>query len=383
MWFVNKTKYLALKEQFAQCESEKLQLSEQLEACQQEVERIEAERLSNITDHTEKNTINSLWGGTSQKLTDIREQSASFANSLADERKNLVDAGSLFAQATMSLASLSQSLGEIRNDSIASQKRIESVNKVTKEIGGFVGLIKGIADQTNLLALNAAIEAARAGEQGRGFAVVADEVRDLANRTGESTSQISELMADISEQADKATDGIRATTVKAESMTTNTELLLQTVNEVLNISDSMKVVISRASYSTFITTVMMDHIVWKNDVYKRLIADGINATDDITDHHQCRLGRWYFEGNGKKLFSNLPSFQPLDKPHEQVHKNGLDALNLYAAGDRHGAIEALQRMESASIEVQSLLEEMIEDLLESVNDIQVVSQQTAGEIEVF
>ncbi len=97
-------------------------------------------------------------------------------------------------------ASLEQIAGALNSTATV----INTLGQRSQEIGGIVGVITAIADQTNLLALNAAIEAARAGEQGRGFAVVADEVRNLASRTREATDEISQMINSIQQETGNA-----------------------------------------------------------------------------------------------------------------------------------------------------------------------------------
>jgi len=127
-------------------------------------------------------------------------------------------------------------------------------------------------------------------------------------------------------------------------------------------------VINQASYASFVTTVMLDHIDWKQGIYQRLQYPKEDTTQDIVSHHHCRLGKWYFEGEGKNSFAHLQSYHDMDEPHQAVHVNGVEALNANREGDRDKTIHHLKLMEDASNQVQTCLDLMINEIIKEVKE---------------
>ena len=177
---------------------------------------------------------------TTQEVADNSLNASDFTDRAASEASS---GREVMAQAASTIKELDQQVKSVSDV-------IDSVDTGSKEISSVLDVINGIAEQTNLLALNAAIEAARAGEAGRGFAVVADEVRALATRTAESTSEIQHMIENLQSQTQQAVEAIKISQKQASvgvEHVQNADLALQQVSEVVSNINDMNAHIATAS----------------------------------------------------------------------------------------------------------------------------------------
>ena len=287
----------------------------------------------------------------------IRESVLSSYQQIDSESESISDINEIFDASSVALKQIIEDMEILSSKMGNMSERIAGLSDTADNINKFVSTITSISDQTNLLALNAAIEAARAGDAGRGFSVVADEVRALANETNKSASEVAELVQGIIQSTRAAVGSVTELQSNNSHLAEGVTSLNGSYDKMVKCCSSMKDTIRDSSHKTFIQTVKLDHMVWKSEVYAVICGKSNKSANDFADHASCRLGKWYSAHQIDKI-GKSDAFKKLEKPHSDVHAYGVKAMQAAKSNDKDTADSFLRKMESASREVMGLLDRL-------------------------
>ncbi len=334
----------------------------------------------------------------------IREYSAHIADEMNITQKMVTDSTSAVNEFITTMSEITRSVTETTD-------KVGSLMAFSQEIANIAETIKGIAFQTNLLSLNANVEAAKAGPAGRGFAVVAKEVGNLARRSSEATKAIDELvrntqtemtnivtaMSDsaeavkagqasiehVGEQTEEIRSKMDAVTLNAAQISATlreqgaaTEEVASGINEIAtasassvanvdnlvnglskeetHISEALAQLATKEVPNKVIKLAQSDHVIWKKKLTAMIAGKEQLVAHELADHHTCRLGKWYDQVSDPNIRSNL-AFKELIEPHEEVHAHGKQAVTYYNRGDLASAMQEIQLVNEASEEVLAML----------------------------
>jgi methyl-accepting chemotaxis protein len=367
----------------------------------------------------------------SEKLASQTSTVATSGEEMSATSGNIAQNCQLASEGAQSAALAAQRGAEVVDKTVAvmsqiaekvqeSARTVESLGTRSNQIGAIIGTIEDIADQTNLLALNAAIEAARAGEQGRGFAVVADEVRALAERTTKATREIGEMikaiqqetagavtameqgvrqveagtteaahsgeaLRDILEQINSVAMQVSQIATAAEQQTATTAEISNNIHQITSIiqstaSEAHESAMSASKMNELAEELMgglgkfkLDesvllalykaksaHMIFIGKIKSHLDGSARIDPNALPTHLTCAFGKWY-QTKGHETCGHNGYFREIDAPHAKVHDLGKQAINAFNSGDKAKAHQLCAEMVFNSEKLMGILDSLALD----------------------
>ena len=256
----------------------------------------------------------------------------------------------------------------LNNQILKENEIVTNLVKKSDDIAGAITVIDQIAFQTNILSLNAAVEAATAGEAGKGFAVVAQEVRNLASRSADAAKEIKDMVMAIQQETAKMKESSEVVGKVVVTTKDRVDVLIKLMRSFQKNAGRSVFEVESISNKIFINLAKLDHVIYKNNLYQLLFGESNEFKPSA--HTNCRLGKWYDTGLGKTEFGTVKSYKQLNKPHQIVH----DEANSLAEECAGSAVtcskakieEKIKNIEVSSQEVFKVLDSMLEEKNDAV-----------------